>query len=796
MKLALALIVKGTPQEAKLLDRLLEQLEPVVDAIFITGTYIALPEEAKAVEAVTNKHGGFYSDFKWQQDFAAARNFNFAQVPKLYDYIMWSDADDMWRGFTKLRETIEKNTSVDAFGFWYLYDWDESKKPIVVHKKTMIVRNDGTFNWEGSLHEDLMANRMVSTSLVEGIERLHLSSPERYAANKIRNVEVAKAEVKRNADDPRSFWNLANSLYGVANYPEAQKAFETFLEESQSDEEKYLAHVRLADVYKAMGQENQAVKELQYAIGLEPLIPDAYLQLSYLYFSVGNYDKAEKYCLDGIQLKPLINRMIVYNPRDYDYNPMMLLAQIYYNKNRPDLMLPMLQGCLKIYPDDEKLKRLVKEGTDAMEGMEKAMVEVEKLKLLKSNEELAEAIDSLPLDIRSHPAVCVLRNTRLIKKTSSGKDLVIYCGETQHQWNPKTFETEGIGGSEEAVIHMAREFARLGWNVSVFNNCGHKRVIETVYDNHHSGGSGGGRWQGKVTYYPFWEWNYRDKVDVTILWRRMKPLDVEINSTKIYADVHDVIPPGEFTEKRLQRLTGIFVKSKFHRSLFPNVPDSKMFVVPNGFETYFDSKIKKDPMLIINTSSPDRSLDVLPKLFKEIKKQVPAARLQWAYGWEIYKSSFASDQKKLEWMAQTIKEMEEAGIEVLGRLPQHEVGKLYQKAAVLAYPTEFAEIDCISVKKAQAAGCVPVTTDFGALAETVQNGSKIHSTKTKDTWNRPYQFHFGLEDEKAQAEWVEAVVKLLQNPDLQRLIGEKGKEWGKLFTWSETANKWNKIISK
>lgn len=777
MKLALAMIVKGTAEEAKLLDRVLEQLKPSVDGIFITATYKDSPAETKPVLDVCIARGANMETFKWVDDFAAARNFNFKQVPKNFDYIMWSDADDMWRGFTKLRETIEKHPTVDAFGFWYLYDWDEFKRPIVVHKKTMVVRNDDSFYWEGALHEDLMAKRMVSSSLIEGIERLHLSTQDRYAANKIRNVNVAQTDIKRNADDPRSFWNLANSLYGVANYPEAEAAFNVFLHMSESDEEKYLAHVRLADVYRAMSQNEKSIKELQYAIGLEPLIPDAYLQLSYQYYQMGNYDKAEKYCLDGIQLKPLINRMIVYNPRDYDYNPMMLLAQIYYHKNRPDLMLPMLKGCLKIYPEDDKLKALVGEGEAALSSMEGALKEVNKLKAIRSNDKLAKEIAKLPLSIRSHPAVCALRNSRIIKKTSSGKELVIYCGETVHQWNPQQFKTEGVGGSEEAVIHLAREWVKLGWEVKVFNNCGHKRIVEDG-----------------VTYLPFWEWNYRDKVDVTVIWRRLKPLDAEINSKKIFVDLHDVIPPGEFTQKRLERIDGIFVKSKFHRSLFPLVPDKYFQIIPNGFESYLNAKIKRDPNLIINTSSPDRSMDVLPKLFEKVKAQVPAARLQWAYGWDIYKLSYQNDQKKLEWMAETQKAMDAAGIESVGRLPQHEVAKLYQKGAIFAYPTEFAEIDCISARKAQAAGCVPVTTNFGALDETVVYGIKIKSKKTSQDWNKPYQFHFGLEDEQAQQEWVDAVVRLLKDKTARMGYAQGGDNHMRQFTWPKIAQRWDAVL--
>lgn len=777
-KIALCLIVKGTDEESQLLDRCLDNMSPCVDGIFITRTQVN-----KSIAKVCKKYGAILSDFEWVHDFAKARNFNFSQVPKEYDWIIWSDADDVWRGLEKLREVIDKHPHVDGFGFWYLYDWDEFKKPVVVHRKTMIIRNDQSARWVGAIHEDLEPLRQVEVHLVEGIERLHLSNTERSMVNAQRNVDIAKRQVKDSPHDPRSYWNLANSQFGVSDFEGSRQTFEKFLKESHSEEEIYLAHVRLADVYKALGKRDDCTRELQTAIGIYPSLPDAYLQLAYNYYNFGDMDQAEKYCLQGMIKRPQIMKMIVYNPRDYDYNPMMLLAKVYYQKSRPDLMLPLLKGCLRIYPNDDKLKQMVKDGEKDKKMLAKALEKVQKLQKIKDKTKLKQELDKLPEDLKSHPAIAVIRNTNFVKEESSGKDLVIYCGNTIHQWNPELFKTKGFGGSEEAVIHLAEEFAKLGWNVTVYNNCGHKEYVQIYYKMENNMGI-----PFKVTYKPFWEWNYRDKQDVVILWRWAKPLDAEINAPKIFLDLHDVIPEGELNEKRMERVTKVFVKTKFHRSLFPNVPDNKFCIVPNGLETYFDPTIKKDAYLLINTSSPDRSMDVLPKLFKEVKRRVPQAKCQWAYGWDNYINTYSNDSKKMAWMEQIKAEMKDAGIEDLGRLSQSEVGKLYQRGAIFAYPTEFAEIDCISVKKAQAVGCTPVTTDFGALDESVRFGIKVHSHKTKGNWNKPYQFHFGIEDPDVQERWVDSVVQLLTK---KRDIWTE-HVWAGQFKWSLIAHRWSK----
>ena len=205
----------------------------------------------------------------------------------------------------------------------------------------------------------------------------------------------------------------------------------------------------------------------------------------------------------------------------------------------------------------------------------------------------------------------------------------------------------------------------------------------------------------------------------------------------------------------------------------------------------FSQDVKKDQFLLVNTSSPDRSIDVLPKLFKMVKEQVPEAKCKWAYGFDVFDTVHSDHAVMMKWKDDTIQAMEDAGIENCGRLTQKDCAKLYLEANVLAYPTEFAEIDCITVKKAQGCGALPVTTDFGALEESVQYGAKIHSNKTKDDWCLPNQFSFGLQDEKAQKEWVDAVVKILKTPIEDR---QPMKDWTQKFSWDKIAEQWNQIM--
>ncbi len=367
------------------------------------------------------------------------------------------------------------------------------------------------------------------------------------------------------------------------------------------------------------------------------------------------------------------------------------------------------------------------------------------------------------------------RNTKYRKRTSSGRDLVIYCDHTDFIWHP---QTKGFAGSEEAAINLARELVKLGWNVTVYNNCGHSPL-----------------WFEGVTYRPFWEFNPRDNQDVVILWRWPKPLDWDINAKKIFIDSHDTTNESFFaTRNRLSKINRLFLKSNYHRSLFPNIPDRKVAVVPNGIDlSLLEGAEEKDPFLIINTSAADRSMSVLPKLFREVKERVPQARLQWAAGWDLFKLFNANRPDKLEWMNSTRLEMKEAGIESLGNLSQVEVGKLYQRSAILAHPTVFHELDPISVRKAQACGCVPVTTNFAGLDESVQFGIKIPCKQTSIAESSG-RFSYGIEDPETQRLWVDATVDLLTNPEKRIVLAEQGTKWARQFGWPAIAARWDQIL--
>lgn len=776
VRLALCVIVKPTDDEAIVLRRCLENAAPHVDGIFLTVT-----GRNAACEQVAKDFNANLSWFPWTNHFANARNYALSKVPKEYTHWFWLDCDDVCRGVEKLKPTIAGHPEVDAFLMNYLYAFDEHKNPTVVHMKTRVLKHDGCAQWEGALHEDFKNNRKIEPFFIEGIDVLHLTDNARIEDSKKRNVEVAREDMKKSPDDPRSYWNLANSLKMDGKVQEALSTFHTFLSMSQSDEEKYIVHLRIAECYMSLDDTQMALAESRIAIGIRPAYPDAYHLTGHIFFQLKRYTEARDSFLQGLLKKPPYYSIIVYNPRMYDYEPLMALAKTYFQLSLPNMALECLKGCAKIYPKDDKLQSLITSIEKEAKVVDGAIKVISDLKDEKDNEKVAAALAALPDELKSHPAVCHFRNQRFIKTTTSGKDLVYFCGFTTEEWSPETAITKGIGGSEEAVIHLSEELVRLGWDVTVYNNCGHKEL----------------EFNG-VKYKPFWSWNHRDKQDVAILWRHPRPLDYGVNAERIYLDLHDVLPAGEFNDERLKKISKVFVKSKAHRALFPNVPNDKFAVIPNGIVLEdLRTGEKRDPNLIINTSSPDRSLSALVDCFIEVKKQWPQAKCKWAYGWGVFDVNMADSQPAVAWKNDLMKKIEGVeGFEVLGRLGHKEIGKLYQQASVFAYPTAFYEIDCISARKAQAAGAVPVATNFAALDETVKYGTKTEVNPELENWGKPYAFDFALQDPETKKKWIDACVLTLRANN-----GLYDETWRKRmqssmdqFNWGDTAKRWDALL--
>ena len=785
--IAAAMIVKPSVEEALLLDRCLASFAKDVDGIFITIT-----GNSPEVEAVARKYGAKISYFDWIHDFSAARNFNFAQISKEYGSIFWCDADDVIRGSFNLRKEAKKidEGQTDLVVLEYEYSFDSDGNCIAIHDKTRIVKNDGCVQWYSEIHEDFQPLRECIVAKSKDITVVHQSTDDRYRKAAVRNLEIAKMVYEKRPNDPRSHWLLANGYAspGIDQHAESVKWWQVFVKKTSSQVELFAAYIRLSNSAREVGDLQLAKQCALEALLIRPEYPDAFYSLADTLIREREYEKAISLIYSGMRQRTPEAESVAFNPREYDLRPAKMLYEIFLiigDIERAKYTIEKIYELVPSQKNESQLRVLDKE----LDRIQRVKEEVAELSKITDDKTVRTRIEKLDDDLRSHPAVVALWNKRFTKTESTGRDIVYYCSYTSHAWNPEIAEKEGVGGSEEAVIHLAKRWVKLGWNVTVYANTG--LYHEKTYDG--------------VVYKPFWSFNPRDKNDIAIIWRSAKPIDYDINADKIFVDLHDVVPKSqsrEFSPDRQAQITSLMVKSEAHKRIIQewshyDIPDERFTIVPNGIDPdQFRENVVRDPYLLLNTSSADRSLPTLLDLYEQVLLRLPVqtrkkVKLAWYYGWQVFDNDYKTDQTMQAFKNRTLEkwnELEKQGYVQGGtKLNHREIARAYQQAGAFVYPTRFFEIHCISAIKAQVAGAVPLATDFAALEESIQFGVKV--PVAKGDWDTPRGTDFGIKDKKEQEAWIRAVVAYLKNPQ------KWDKEREKMRVWAIESYDWNKIAA-
>ena len=769
MLLATCYIVKSDIDEAVLLVRSLTSIYKYVDKIFITATYKDDIKETEVIRNITKPFNVEFSTFKWTNNFSEARNFNFSQVPKKYEWISWFDADDVIRGAKYFKEDIriaEKN-DWDAISAWYLYDFDEYKNCTVKHSKTRIVRNDGGVEWAGALHEDFKKNRDIQTGFTKDFQVIHLFDDSSREEKSKRNYDICKLEVKRIPEDPRTWWNLGAAAMEIGKWKEAITALKKLVKDSEAPEEIFIAYTRIGESYRILGKSSKAKYFAYRAMLVRPQYPDAYLLMGNIFHQEEDWAKAKEFFVIGLAKPKPVKNIIYFNPRDYDFNPAFKLGHTYAMLDRFDDALNLISNvCLKMYPEHPKAKAFAKFLKGEIKLKKRVIKLSKKLKRITDKDVLKKELDNLEPKIRSHPAIVNVYNTHFIKKKTTGREIDIYCGKTDFVWNPDTARVSGVSGSEEAVIHISELLSKKGYDVTVYANMGEE---PKKYND--------------VQWKPFWEFNYKDAHDTLIAWRHPVLFNREINAKLKIVWLHDILPKEEFTEKRLKNIDYVFCLTPWHLALYPNIPDKKKILFPNGINVdEFTSDIKRVKNRFIWTSSYDRGLDCLLGMWPKIKSELKDASLDIYYGWNNYDMLYKDNPQRLAWkkdLVKVIDKLEKLGVKEHGRIPLKDIAKKYQEAEIWAYPTEWVETFCITAIKAQLAGVVPVTTNLAGLQTTAVYGEKV---KVDDIYS----------NEEAQKEFIAKVIKVAKNRDDYQI--DSMKKWAATHTWDAVADIVDRLI--
>jgi glycosyltransferase involved in cell wall biosynthesis len=348
---------------------------------------------------------------------------------------------------------------------------------------------------------------------------------------------------------------------------------------------------------------------------------------------------------------------------------------------------------------------------------------------------------------------------RMTAKKWAEKTIVYFTGHTMYEWSPDSLKT-GIGGSETAVINLVREWSKLGYSVTVYGNFGAKAG---TYDG--------------VNYRHYTEFNKYDTFDTLILWRRVDFINFSYKANRVWYDVHDVLYKDQFNEQNLKNIQTIFFKSQYQRNLLPQVSEDKFVIIPNGVKNSLAEieLTNKNPHKLIYASNYQRGLELmLIHGWPIIKREIPEAVLHIYYGWNFTDLMYGDKPEYQLWKSKMIELMNQPGIVEHGKVGQDVLIAAKINSVIHYYATNFEEMEPISLKESAIVGCLPVTTNYAALAE------KDYCLRVSGDPNDP----------ATQEAVAYKVVELLKNQTKLEELSQNSRQMAKMETWDKVAQRW------
>lgn len=808
--LYLNMILKDT-EPVDMVKRSIDSVKDFVDGMYITVTHSdPVPDRNTSLVGTLNTYGAKVSFYKWDHNFANARNFAMNQVPKGDNiYIYWQDADDTLVGGEHLKQILEEAIHLkhDAIflDYWYAVDLDEEgnvREIIIQHKRERLIKNNDTFKWIGSLHELLLEQRQenIQKILRNDLENkcyvIHLTTRERSDIALQRNIDILEAQVKaENHRDPRTLVYLGKGYFDKAMdqkdekekekwFNESLKLFNEYLQGSGKlatkdyrqgsgwPEERSNTWQFVSDIFRIRGDLDSALDANQQAIDEAPVFPIYYVERSLLYCQREEYKKAKVYLTIATSL-PEPKTTIITTPRDLKLKALEASMSIALNEQRLTQARQDLELMLQIVPKNKDLeKRLIT--VTSLEAANKASQSVvflgKYLEQMQESDKIVPLLQAVPKHLKNEKFYSEMVHKFIPPRNWGMQEIAILCGPGFEQWSPKSID-KGIGGSEEAVIYLSQELTKLGWKVTVYAN-------PQGDAGDHDG----------VEYKQWYDLNINDKFNALILWRSIGMADFDLKARFTMVWMHDVPNNTELTEKRLEKINKLAVLSEYHKSLFKmfrdgtlhKIPEEKFFLTSNGIPSIDITSWSGDPKRMCYVSSPDRGLQYLLVNWDTIIKEVPDATLHVYYGFDLYEAFYRDNPGKMKWMKEMLGLMKKPGITYHGRVSHSDLHKEINKCGLWVYPTDFPEISCISAMKAQKLGAIPFVTNFAALKETVRNGFKID---------------IDIADDEQQPEFFNALIDVLKNPKKQENIRPGMMSFAKeRYDWNKVAAHWDNLL--
>jgi glycosyltransferase involved in cell wall biosynthesis len=776
---------------AETLPKCLASLAPFVEQI-VVGVDVTTTDQTKAVAldhgaivfdlTVSEEHTCPQHGTVMAQHFAKARNETWRRLDSNLDFHLWIDADDVLKGGEHLAALCERITASPAIGAWFDYHYatmNDGKQTNTLFSRERLCRvrtPNGTpivWEWQHRVHE-VIAPKNVSKpewyiDPACPIAVYHQEGRHSSQNSSTRNLLLLEIDLEENPHDHRAMFYLGNQYFALGKWPEAIYWYESLARVGNNHYELWQSWCYASLAYERLGDLNGATRAAFAAMDIEPRHPEPYLRLASIALLTGEHEKT-LFWTDLARGRENPPFFVFKNPLDYTFNARMPLSDSLAALGRIGEARSELEAAYQVLPEPtvgaaiQRYAALERDSATASAFLtivagqsDEAVIDTyERLALAPSVRQFGR--------LRDRVAPAYLR-----RRSTSQRRIVFWCGRSLEEWSPVSLTTTGIGGSETAVVEIAKRFAADDWRVDVYN--------------------GAGRFEGEYEGVGYWDPERIDRAhaDVWVSWRQ--PQMLPPNADKALLWLHDLNYGPQMAEAIREwdrrpdhHVCGV---SQWHAEMLGRYYDlERTEFLPNGIDLErFLPGVRKEAFNCVYASSPDRGLDRLLGLWPQVLQREPGAVLHIAYGWNNADKLIERGRGDLAHLKDhCLKLIAGFGASVVdhGRINQTELAALYSQSAAWVFPTDFLEVSCISAMEAMAGGAIPVTSRVGALPETIgKAGILVNGMPNSRVWPDFY---------------VNVLLGLLADVNLRKPLEIVARRRASELTWDAAFCKWQEVL--
>lgn len=283
--IGLCMIVKD---EEKVLEGCLKSVANLCDEIIIVDT-----GSTDNTKNIARRFTENIYDYKWIDDFSAARNFAFSKSTT--DYILWLDADDLIdKGELKKLKKLKKELdgTVDAVRMYYHTHFDKSGNPSFRFKRNRLIKRSRNYKWIGAVHEYLDVTGVMMETDIYITHRKNEKEISHEMSSRNLNIYEKRLENKE-VFSARDIFYYANELKDHGNYQKAVLYYKAFLRTEEGwVEDEIRACLSMAYCYKQLGSKRREREALALSIQFDLPRPEACCKLGDLFLEEKQYNKA------------------------------------------------------------------------------------------------------------------------------------------------------------------------------------------------------------------------------------------------------------------------------------------------------------------------------------------------------------------------------------------------------------------------------------------------------------------------------------------------------------------------